>query len=108
MFFFRQRTAYELRISDWSSDVGSSDLRKPLEETRSISISGCAATKPARRGAMKLLPNPSDTLIRNCPDRSDPPSVLWTRAAAAAIASAWGRSARPAAVRTNQIGRAHV
>src|SRR3546814_5056961 len=25
-FFFRQNTAYELRISDWSSDVCSSDL----------------------------------------------------------------------------------
>src|SRR3546814_4214320 len=25
-FFFKQKTAYELRISDWSSDVGSSDL----------------------------------------------------------------------------------
>src|SRR3546814_8931039 len=25
-FFFRQKTAYELRISDWSSDVCSSDL----------------------------------------------------------------------------------
>src|SRR3546814_1858911 len=25
-FFFKQRTAYELRISDWSSDVCSSDL----------------------------------------------------------------------------------
>src|SRR3546814_2471300 len=26
VFFFRQETAYELRISDWSSDVCSSDL----------------------------------------------------------------------------------
>src|SRR3546814_14679198 len=26
MFFFKQKTAYEVRISDWSSDVGSSDL----------------------------------------------------------------------------------
>src|SRR3546814_2869742 len=26
MFFFKQKTAYELRISDWSSDVCSSDL----------------------------------------------------------------------------------
>src|SRR3546814_10501383 len=26
MFFFMQKTAYELRISDWSSDVCSSDL----------------------------------------------------------------------------------
>src|SRR3546814_10609271 len=25
-FFFKQKTAYELRISDWSSDVCSSDL----------------------------------------------------------------------------------
>src|SRR3546814_9252821 len=27
VFFFKQKTAYELRISDWSSDVCSSDLR---------------------------------------------------------------------------------
>src|SRR3546814_1684814 len=26
-FFFKQKTAYEMRISDWSSDVYSSDLR---------------------------------------------------------------------------------
>src|SRR3546814_14305281 len=26
-FFFKQKTAYELRIRDWSSDVCSSDLR---------------------------------------------------------------------------------
>src|SRR3546814_6879649 len=29
-FFFKQKTAYEMRISDWSSDVCSSDL--DLEE----------------------------------------------------------------------------
>src|SRR3546814_6341991 len=29
-FFFEQKTAYELRISDWSSDVCSSDLLAPL------------------------------------------------------------------------------
>src|SRR3546814_8987028 len=27
-FFFKQKTAYEMRISDWSSDVCSSDLLK--------------------------------------------------------------------------------
>src|SRR3546814_5801705 len=27
VFFFKQKTAYELRISDWSSDVCSSDLK---------------------------------------------------------------------------------
>src|SRR3546814_2581225 len=26
MFFFKQKTAYEMRISDWSSEVCSSDL----------------------------------------------------------------------------------
>src|SRR3546814_8037352 len=29
MFFFKQKTAYEMRISDWSSDVCSSDLELP-------------------------------------------------------------------------------
>src|SRR3546814_11683123 len=28
-FCFKQKTAYEMRISDWSSDVCSSDLTKP-------------------------------------------------------------------------------
>src|SRR3546814_8084152 len=28
VFFFKQKTAYEMRISDWSSDVCSSDLHE--------------------------------------------------------------------------------
>src|SRR3546814_18864163 len=31
MFFFKQKTAYEMRISDWSSDVCSSDLLEVIE-----------------------------------------------------------------------------
>src|SRR3546814_5810753 len=30
VFFFKQKTAYEMRISDWSSDVCSSDLNTEL------------------------------------------------------------------------------
>src|SRR3546814_7705036 len=30
-FFFKQKTAYEMRISDWSSDVCSSDLGAKIE-----------------------------------------------------------------------------
>src|SRR3546814_1254010 len=30
LFFFKQKTAYEMRISDWSSDVCSSDLTMSL------------------------------------------------------------------------------
>src|SRR3546814_5318506 len=33
-FFFKQKTAYEMRISDWSSDVCSSDLVAGLVERR--------------------------------------------------------------------------
>src|SRR3546814_1750331 len=29
LFFFKQQTTYEMRISDWSSDVCSSDLYRP-------------------------------------------------------------------------------
>src|SRR3546814_3083468 len=33
-FFFKQKTAYDMRISDWSSDVCSSDLVKVLSGAR--------------------------------------------------------------------------
>src|SRR3546814_18034007 len=32
MFFFKQKTAYEMRISDWSSDVCSSDLSDAVND----------------------------------------------------------------------------
>src|SRR3546814_5546987 len=32
VFVFKQKTAYELRISDWSSDVCSSDLQVPIPD----------------------------------------------------------------------------
>src|SRR3546814_7274183 len=43
LFFFKQKTAYEMRISDWSSDVCSSDLH-PGED---------------RQGARRALPDPT-------------------------------------------------
>src|SRR3546814_4251701 len=38
VFFFKQKTAYEMRISDWSSDVCSSDLAtaKPCPGTVAV------------------------------------------------------------------------
>src|SRR3546814_3018073 len=36
--FFEQKTAYEVRISDWSSDVCSSDLRSAA---RGSALAGC-------------------------------------------------------------------
>src|SRR3546814_7125883 len=49
-FFFKQKTAYDMGISDWSSDVCSSDLvtaeRVYLEQ---IARPGCAAGSQLRR-----------------------------------------------------------
>src|SRR3546814_9304504 len=35
-FFFKQKTAYEMRISDWSSDVCSSDLMYAMPDSPAI------------------------------------------------------------------------
>src|SRR3546814_10530873 len=35
-FFFKQKTAYEMRISDWSSDVCSSDLMTGTTAVRNL------------------------------------------------------------------------
>src|SRR3546814_12122512 len=44
-FFFKQKTAYEMRISDWSSDVCSSDLHiiKNLPKSQASGVSGRVA-----------------------------------------------------------------
>src|SRR3546814_6928672 len=47
-FFFKQKTAYEMRISDWSSDVCSSDLTTS-EAPRTMSP---AANTPSREVIM--------------------------------------------------------
>src|SRR3546814_11517076 len=36
LFFFKQKTAYEMRISDWSSDVCSSDLARCAQFLREL------------------------------------------------------------------------
>src|SRR3546814_19616758 len=46
-FFFKQKTAYEMRISDWSSDVCSSDLR-------SVGVLLSAQATEAKAAAMGL------------------------------------------------------
>src|SRR3546814_8140970 len=61
-FFFKQKTAYEMRISDWSSDVCSSDLRRP-----SLRDGGTALLRPAAlaaRGRAAGLSRDRDGLLR--------------------------------------------
>src|SRR3546814_2803796 len=40
-FFFKQKTAYEMRISDWSSDVCSSDLLAVILRQRPVVACAC-------------------------------------------------------------------
>src|SRR3546814_4017440 len=45
-FFFKQKTAYEMRISDWSSDVCSSDLEATTPEATTGDIIAKPRPKP--------------------------------------------------------------
>src|SRR3546814_4697563 len=67
-FFFKQKTAYEMRISDWSSDVCSSDLRR-----RRGRATGCgrgrAGAFPAPRRASRQARLASDSSDRLRPWR---------------------------------------
>src|SRR3546814_2825334 len=55
-FFFKQKTAYEMRISDWSSDVCSSDLDARLRNST-------ATTPEYRLYALDTVP-PKPGLVR--------------------------------------------
>src|SRR3546814_6716011 len=48
-FFFKQKTAYEMRISDWSSDVCSSDLCFELRRTGRVQCRERLIQDPQRR-----------------------------------------------------------
>src|SRR3546814_15768443 len=57
-FFFKQKTAYEMRISDWSSDVCSSDLifRIPVRhEAEEAADRGEPAVTRADRGPAPMF-----------------------------------------------------
>src|SRR3546814_6661072 len=58
IFFFKQKTAYEMRISDWSSDVCSSDL--PF------------APSPRRRPFTE-----ADWPLLSIPAKPPPPPIDW-------------------------------
>src|SRR3546814_3048934 len=55
VFFFKQKTAYEMRISDWSSDVCSSDLRYRGLLTRTLVECLQEAQKLARLDRLKTI-----------------------------------------------------
>src|SRR3546814_8787157 len=54
-FFFKQKTAYEMRISDWSSDVCSSDLYSRASHQTGSGSSVVIASACGWFGLMRIL-----------------------------------------------------
>src|SRR3546814_19893421 len=75
-FFFKQKTAYEMRISDWSSDVCSSDL-----DERGIEPAGRGRGNPEQ--VIAVAARRSDKIV-------DPHVLIEIRARRPAIAPAVG------------------
>src|SRR3546814_6815657 len=57
IFFFKQKTAYEMRISDWSSDVCSSDLEIAVLQTGNTSLGVTLLATLVREAAARLGPD---------------------------------------------------
>src|SRR3546814_2701944 len=55
LFFFKQKTAYEMRISDWSSDVCSSDLHTQASQVAHVNGEFVLTTGHGELRADKLL-----------------------------------------------------
>src|SRR3546814_8287622 len=73
-FFFKQKTAYEMRISDWSSDVCSSDLQYNTISKPSEIVAAAAANV-----AVKLLNGETpeaETTLFNTPSQLFVPVVV--------------------------------
>src|SRR3546814_2907147 len=70
-FFFKQKTAYEMRISDWSSDVCSSDLCR-IELSQTDGTHNVPPTARTEVAALAVQPaSPSS-------DPSSPCKTRWT------------------------------
>src|SRR3546814_13733227 len=70
-FFFKQKTAYEMRISDWSSDVCSSDLStcaiwQQAADAGPACRNGASSTFFPRRTAVPREPRKPDRAVLRC------------------------------------------
>src|SRR3546814_5128899 len=68
VFFFKQKTAYEMRISDWSSDVCSSDL--------GFFRRSQAMNDLFRKTALPVILLASTVLFAGCATQGKPPPVI--------------------------------
>src|SRR3546814_4081068 len=79
VFFFKQKTAYELRISDWSSDVCSSDL---LAQQRRRAAAARSDSEGQRRKARQKDAAPGLVESRSEEHTSELQSLMRTSYAA--------------------------
>src|SRR3546814_9092453 len=103
-FFLKQKTAYVMRISDWSSDVCSSDLSGVLEFSRSqipSDLAGREGFRPRGEDEREL------TLTELWQQRDTPPPGVSTAEMMAAFHDRVVRSLSVLFL-PFQIGRAHV
>src|SRR3546814_19758031 len=63
IFFFKRKTAYEMRISDWSSDVCSSDLAARVGEADHLRAGALRLEEERREvGSVERVPNRAENL----------------------------------------------
>src|SRR3546814_3154816 len=74
-FFFKQKTAYEMRISDWSSDVCSSDL---WVIPKRISVRK-AAESNLRAASVASTVSGGERQLSQLPQRAGGSSPKWLR-----------------------------
>src|SRR3546814_2805052 len=107
LFFFKQKTAYEMRISDWSSDVCSSDLvfngdlSKVYDKQRPTRVAVDGLNHDIGDGDVVIA------AITSCTNTSNP-SVLIAAGLVARKARAKGLKPKPWVKTSLEIGRAHV
>src|SRR3546814_7286063 len=75
VFFFKQKTAYEMRISDWSSDVCSSDLIDPGEDAEAAAIRELGEETGIHGGLVDIVARSREEYFYDLPD--DLVGKLW-------------------------------
>src|SRR3546814_7144876 len=104
LFFFKQKTAYEMRISDWSSDVCSSDLAQPQPVPQKAVAPPVAAAPPQQVAA--VAPPPAYTEQNTAMNHGSPQA--WRARAVPPPAGAKPPFVAILIDDAGQNGRAHV
>src|SRR3546814_10251011 len=96
VFCFKQKTAYEMRISDWSSDVCSSDLDGIYGRSNAIRVQGWAAGSVTSDRSIRVL-------VFHCGDYL---GVLTPGNRRADVAAMLHRNSSTSGFNADEIGRA--